>query len=346
MLNPYKKADVSFDWLKDLDEQGCFSRVYLAHDNHLAHDLIIKEIPKDPTSQPDEYFREARTVYKNAHPNIVQIQYAAQCQENVYIAMPFYKNGSLNGLMKTKNLSPREIIRYSLHFLSALNHIHSKNLVHFDIKPNNILISDRNEALLSDFGLAQLLDIAGRATPDNGYFFHSPPEFYTVGANYNLTFDIYQAGMTIHRMCVGHTSFEQERGKYTTAKQLAEDIISGDFPSKTYSPIIPKKLSNIVKNCLKIDPNERYQSVQDILNALSEISDGALDWFEINRLDTPNLKEWNKKVDGATLKVVYNTDTKDATGQRVYDDGRSRKESKLSSSNCSNQKLYGILKDN
>jgi len=346
MLNPYKKADVSFDWLKDLDEQGCFSRVYLAHDNHLDHDLIIKEIQKDPTSQPEEYFREARTVYKNAHPNIVQIQYAAQCQDNVYIAMPYYEKGSLNGLMINRNLSPREIIRYSLHFLSALNHIHSKGLMHFDIKPNNILISDRNEALLSDFGLAQLLDMAGRATPDNGYFFHAPPEFYTVGANYNLTFDIYQAGITIHRMCVGHFSFEQERSKYATTQQLIQDVLSGDFPCKVYSPHIPKKLANIIKNCLKVDPNHRYQAVQDILNDLSAISDGALDWFEINGLITPNIQEWNKRVDGATFKVLYNTITKDVTGQRVYDDGRIRKESKLTSSSCSNQKLYGILKDN
>lgn len=46
MLTPYKRADVAFEWIRDLEEQGCFSKVYLAHDRHLAHDLVIKEIEK------------------------------------------------------------------------------------------------------------------------------------------------------------------------------------------------------------------------------------------------------------------------------------------------------------
>ncbi|ELS5739880.1 TPA: protein kinase, partial [Escherichia coli] len=100
MLTPYKRADVAFEWIRDLEEQGCFSKVYLAHDRHLAHDLVIKEIEKKENTNHDDYFNEARLLYKHAHPNIVQVQYAAQCESNIYIAMPFYHNGSLNQLIK------------------------------------------------------------------------------------------------------------------------------------------------------------------------------------------------------------------------------------------------------
>lgn len=90
----------------------------------------------------------------NAHPNVVQIQYACKDDKNVYIAMPFYKNGSLKSLMTKRMLTAREIIRYAIQFISGVAHIHSKGLLHLDIKPDNILLSDNDEALLSDFGLA------------------------------------------------------------------------------------------------------------------------------------------------------------------------------------------------
>ncbi|MXD18237.1 protein kinase, partial [Escherichia coli] len=82
---------------------------------------------------PEEFFQEARLLYASAHSNIVQICYAARDDKNIYIAMPFYSNGSLSSLMAQKNLTSREIIRYGIQFLSGLNHIHSKGLMHFDI---------------------------------------------------------------------------------------------------------------------------------------------------------------------------------------------------------------------
>lgn len=75
--------------------------------------------------------------------------------------------------------------------------------MHFDIKPNNIMISNRNEAMLSDFGLSQLVNEESRAAPEFGYHFHVPPEYFSLSTNdYNFTYDIYQAGLTIYRMCV------------------------------------------------------------------------------------------------------------------------------------------------
>ncbi|EBO4370704.1 serine/threonine protein kinase [Salmonella enterica] len=348
MLTPYKKADVEFKWIRDLEEQGCFSKVYLAHDNYLDHDLVIKEIEKKENTNHDDYFNEARLLYRNAHPNIVQVQYAAQCEHNIYIAMPFYPHGSLNQLMKKMNLTSREIIRYSIQFLSGLYHIHSKGLMHFDIKPNNIMISNRDEAMLSDFGLSQLVNEESRAAPEFGYQFHMPPEYFSLSSNdYNFTFDIYQAGLTIYRMCVGYDTFESERAAFRTIEQLSESIISGSYPLKVYPSHIHKKLIAIVNKCIQADPNERYQSVLDILNDLSAISDGVLDWRLQITEPTNGTYEWQKNLGNSILSIVFDSENASTTGTRLYENGRKRGITDLTmSSGCTPAKLYKLLKDN
>lgn len=348
MLTPYKKADVAFEWIRDLEEQGCFSRVYLAHDKHLDHDLVIKEIEKKENTNHDDYFNEARLLYKNAHPNIVQVQYAAQCDNNIYIAMPFYHNGSLNQLMQRMNLTSREIIRYSIQFLSGLYHIHSKGLMHFDIKPNNIMISNSNEAMLSDFGLSQLVNEESRAAPEFGYHFHMPPEYFSLSTNdYNFTFDIYQAGLTIYRMCIGYDKFESERSTFRTIEQLRGAIINGSYPLRDFPSHIHKKLVAIVNKCIKVDPNERYQSVLDVLNDLSAISDGVLDWRLQTAEPTNGTYEWQKESGDIILSIVFDSENASTTGARLYHDGRKRRVTDLTiPSGCTPAKLYKLLKDN
>ncbi|MDE9455794.1 serine/threonine-protein kinase [Xenorhabdus bovienii] len=347
MITPYKKADVSFTWLRDLDEQGCFSRVYLAHDQNLDHSLVIKEIPKDNSQNKDVYFSEARLLYKNSHPNIVQIQYAAEDDENIYIAMPYYCNGTINQYMNNTNLTARDVIRYSIQFLSGLHHIHTKKLMHFDIKPNNIMLSDRNEAMLSDFGLSKLVGTTGRATPDDAYFFHMPPEYFTRrnDESFNYTYDIYQVGVTMYRMCVGSRRFNMELSGYPDLKLLSEAIIGGGFPAKNYQPNIPKRLISIINKCLEINPSNRYQAALDILNDLSAIKDGSLDWREIDTED-PSIQEWQKNVNDAILSVSYNLNQRSSIAKRLYPDGKSRRDSRMTVNNCTRAKIYSILKDN
>lgn len=220
--------------------------------------------------------------------------------------------------------------------------------MHFDIKPNNIMISNRNEAMLSDFGLSQLVNEESRAAPEFGYHFHVPPEYFSLSTNdYNFTYDIYQAGLTIYRMCVGHDNFERERSAFSTIEQLRESIINGCYPLKEYPPHIHKKLITIVNKCIHVDPNERYQSVLDVLNDLSAISDGVLDWRLQMTKPTNGTCEWQKKSGDAILSTVFDAENSSTTGFRLYDDGRKRRATNLTiSSGCTPTKLYRLLKDN
>lgn len=348
MISPHRRADVTFTWVRDLEEQGCFSKVYLANDENLSHEIVIKQIEKKPEQSREQYFSEARLLYKYAHPNIVQVQYAAEDDENIYIAMPFYKSGTINQRLNIDNLTPREIIRYAIQFIGGLHHIHTKKLMHFDIKPNNIMLSNRDEAMLSDFGLSELVNDSLRARPQFAYYFHTPPEYFTKGKDehFNYTFDIYQTGVTLYRMCIGNQKFKEETSVFESADDLARSINSGTFPAKKYSSHIPKKLITVINKCLAIDPSNRYQSSLDILNGLAAIkeSDGALDWREIQRTND-GICEWNKEIEGAILHLRYDCNAKKTLCYKVYPDGKRRKHGKASLDNCTSSRLYSILKE-
>lgn len=342
MLAPYKKADVSFRIIDEIGQEGQNSKVYLAHDEYLDCEIAVKEVVKASLSSPADYFSEAKLLYSSSHPNIVKINYAAIDKDNIYVSMPFYKNGSLSARMIRENLTSKEVIRYSIHFLSGLHHIHSKKLMHFDIKPNNIMLSDRDEALLSDFGLAETLDPHGFASPKKIYKLHTPPERYSV-REFNLTYDIYQSGLTMYRMAIGHAAFEGEAEQAFNAGDVPQQIISGSFPKKTFQPHINKSLQKIILKCLEVDPANRYQSVLDILNDLSGICDGSLEW----RQEVVNPKIWKKEHNDAILELTLSDDNLSCGCFRTYSDGRARRRfGDMSASNLTPAKLAKLFKNN
>lgn len=343
MLATYKKADVSFRPIKDIGAEGKNSKVHLAHDEYLNCEIALKEVSKSSIKSMDDYFSEAKLLYASSHPNIVKINYAAVDADNIYVSMPYYKNGSLSSKMERMNLTSREIIRYSIHFLSGLHHIHSKGLMHFDIKPNNIMLSDRDEALLSDFGLAEQIDDEGLAQPKQIYNLHSPPERFST-KRFNLTYDIYQAGLTMYRMAAGSQVFKQEVDDAFEKGNFVQDIVSGDFPRKQFLLHINKKLQKIILKCLEPNPDDRYQSVLSILNELSAIDDGSLDWRFVVEA---NSASWKKDLDDATLELTLSEDGMSCQCFRVYHDGRnSRKFGAMSISNLTPAKLSKLFKDN
>lgn len=277
---PYQKAQVSFRKLKEIGHEGRNSEVYIVHDEYLNAELVIKEIEKQDTHSIEHFFEEARTLYASNHPNVVQINYACEDETKVYIASPYYKNGSLKSLMATRFLTTREIIRYSTQVLNGLHNVHSKGLIHFDIKPDNILISDRNEALLADFGLTKAIDTYGVAQQQKLYSKQFPPEVFTTqDKTFDYRFDIYQIGLLMYRMCVGDECFDEQFEKYNSWESIAKDIFGKKFPDRTMYPAhIPDQLKRTIEKCLHISPLERFQSAVEIVNAIADIDGTILDW--------------------------------------------------------------------
>jgi serine/threonine protein kinase len=155
MLNTTRTAELSFHIVDEIGQEGKNSRVFTATDIQLNANIVVKKMIKTDFSSVDDFFLEASFLYLSSHPNVVPIHYACQDTEHIYLAMPYFDKGSLKRKMQGGELSVRDIIVFSTQILSGLNNIHSKKLIHFDVKPDNILFSERGEALLSDFGLTK-----------------------------------------------------------------------------------------------------------------------------------------------------------------------------------------------
>lgn len=274
-------TQLNFETKSEIGQEGRNSKVFLAHDKQLDGEIVVKRIEKSKIPNASDYYNEAKVLYNSLHNNIVRVNYGYSDNDYIYIAMPFYKNGSLKKIIDQRFLTVREIIRYSIQFLSGLNHIHTKGLIHFDVKPDNILISDNNEALLSDFGLSKAMNTLGFAQQGFVYPKQIPPEKFSQ-THFSIHYDIFLCGLTIYRMCNGNKNYNNQF-TFKTEQEYIDAIIAGRFPDKNfYLPHIPKKLRSIINNCLEVNPTDRYSNSLELVNELGKI-DKNLDWlFEPN----------------------------------------------------------------
>lgn len=263
--------------LKKINSEGVNSALYIVEDRQLDCQMILKQIDKKKLKEYDKYFEESKKISLLNHPNIIKINYATYDDDYVYITMPYYKRGSLNHLLDSKSLTIREIIKYSLDFILAVYYIHENDMIHCDIKPNNILIDDNNQAILSDFGSAIQLDINGLGKLKNVYYKHIAPE-QCFTSTVDRYIDIYQIGTTLYRMCNGDEEYNKQLKRYKNLNDLKIAISKGKFPvRKKYLPHIPKSLIKIIERCLQVKKEYRYEDVLNILNDLSKINEN-LDW--------------------------------------------------------------------
>lgn len=305
MLRPHNIADVAFQLDQEIGAEGRNSQVFIAHDPQLNAQLVIKKIEKTKLDSAS-YFSESGHLYASKHSNVVPIHYACQDADHIYLAMPYYVNGSLKQLMKNGFLTVRQIVVLATQFLSGLHHIHSQRLVHFDLKPDNILLSERGEALVADFGLTKSRGLTGLVEQDMHYGKMAPPEAY-LQADYDHRYDIYQVGLTLFRMCVGDVEFYSQYNSHIANGAFDRNVfrhavVNGQFPNTSndiFPEHIPDALIKVIRKCLQ-DVDQRYNSVIDIVNDLAAIDGSLLDW-KYSRDGAG--KQWVKKVDDMTYTL-------------------------------------------
>ena len=297
-------ANFNFEVIEKINSEGVNSALYIVEDKQLGSRFILKQIDKKKFKEFERYFDESKKVYNLKHPNIISINTASYDDEYIYITMPYLKRGSLHNLLNTRYLTLKEIIKYSLDFLSAIEYVHSRGVIHCDIKPNNILIDDNNNAILTDFGSALYLN-NGKARLKNVYYKHIAPEQCT-NSLISKKVDIYQIGTTLYRMCNGNYEYDKQAKRYKDLNSLKVACARGRFPvRKKYLPHIPKEMIKVIERCININPDERYDDVLDIMNDLASI-DVNLDWnFEIEDVNT---FIWMNNIDNSRVEIILYKD--------------------------------------
>ncbi|WP_083961220.1 serine/threonine-protein kinase [Thermomonas fusca] len=348
MFRPYSRADLHFELRAEIGAEGRNSQVYEAHDPQLDALLVIKKVSK-ASLDADGYFRESSLLYGSAHSNVVPIHYACQDDGHVYLAMPMYAAGSLKSLMGRRFLTVRETVVFATQFLSGLHHIHSKRLVHFDIKPDNVLISERGEALLSDFGLAKPRGNGGVAGQDRLYSKMVPPEAFQTD-HFDHRFDIYQTGLTLYRMCMGDVEFYSQFDSYVVNDQLdriafRHAVTNSQFPNTTtgkFPEHIPERLITVIKKCLQTNPADRYSSAIEIVNDLAPIEGELLDWqYQMG----PDGRSWTKTHEGTEIALTLSPEGRSEATKRV-NGGAPRRIATYCGNQLNRQQIKQFLREN
>jgi serine/threonine protein kinase len=249
--------------------EGGFAEVYLGEHIHLGTPAAIKILTTRLTDEGIALFRdEARTIIGLEHPHIVRV-YDFGIEGHIpFIVMGFAPNGSLRKLHPKGTCLPLQTtVNYVKQVAAALQYAHDKKLIHRDIKPDNMLLSQNNEVLLSDFGIAVVAhSTRSLNTQDgSGTLYYMAPE--QIQGKPRIASDQYALGIVVYEWLSGMPPF------IGTATEIGmQHLLASPPPFREKNPNIASDVEQAVMRALAKDPYQRFASVQEFASELERVS--------------------------------------------------------------------------
>ena len=249
--------------------KGGMGVVYRALDTVLQREVALKTHtvgPEPDVQSLERFFREARVIASFKHRNVVTVFDLGRDGDQVFIAMELLEGEDLTGLLSAGRHVSLEAKLHIVESVSrGLAHAHERGIVHRDIKPRNVFVTDDGDVKLLDFGLAQIaqstLTEAGQiiGTP----FYMSPEQ--VLGEKANPRSDIFSLGALFYELLTGERAFGRPN-----LDEIFDAIVNEDpKPIRELDPTLPEELVRIVAKMMHKSPERRYASVEDLLRSLS-----------------------------------------------------------------------------
>ena len=250
------------------------ANVYLAHDLILDRDVAVKILRGDLAD--DEKFvrrfqREAIAASSLSHPNIVEMYDVGEDDGKYYIVMEYVDGKTLKNLIKKRGgLTLPEVIDIMTQLTSAITCAHDSNIIHRDIKPQNVLIKEDGLVKITDFGIAMALN-SNELTQTNsvmGSVHYLPPE-QANGKGATIKSDIYSLGIVMFELLTGQLPFKGDNAVEIAIKQMKTQI-----PSVcNINSLIPQSVENIILKACAKNPKNRYNNVVEMYNDIQTCLD-------------------------------------------------------------------------
>ncbi len=261
---------------------GGMALVYKAKCNLLNRYVAIKvlrsEFVNDKTVL-EKFRKESQASASLSHPNIVNIYDVGEEGDIYYIVMEYVEGKTLKEVIKKKGvLSADEILEFSRQIALALKHAHSNHIIHRDIKPHNILVTEDNRAKVTDFGIA--LAATSSTITNTGSVIGSVHYFSPEQARGGYTdekSDLYSLGVVMYEMATGKVPFEGDRPVTVALKHIQEEA---DKPSE-HNMSIPKGLEAIIIKLMQKEQSVRYSNASEVIEDLYKIKNN-IDFDDID----------------------------------------------------------------
>ncbi len=286
---------------------GGMAEVYKALDLILQREVAVKILHRQFVHDEDfvkRFRREAHAVASLSHENVIDIYDVGEEKDVYYIVMEYIEGSTLKELIQRKGRLPvEEALAIAEKIGSALQHAHFNQIIHRDIKPQNILIGKSGEVKVTDFGIARATTSATITYTDSvlGSVHYLSPEQARGGWTDEKT-DLYSLGVVLYEMITGSLPFSGDSPISIALKHVQDRFI---YP-KEINPDIPQSVENIILKALVKDPSQRYSSADDMLEDIKT----ALLPEKINepqvQLDHGQMPDVDKTMMMPPIKVINN----------------------------------------
>ncbi|MFR5642764.1 MAG: Stk1 family PASTA domain-containing Ser/Thr kinase [Clostridium paraputrificum] len=307
--------------------EGGMSIVYKARCNKLNRYVAVKVLKKEMSDNEDivnKFKREATAIAALSDNNIVNILDVGSQDDINYIVMEYVKGKTLKELIKQfGKLNYETAITIAVQIAKALECAHKNNIIHRDVKPQNILVTEEGLIKVTDFGIAKSTSSATltNTTTIMGSAHYFSPE-QAKGTLVDNRTDLYSLGVVLYEMVTGKVPFEADSPVTIALKHIQEEVV----PPKQINSKIPESLNKLIIKAMEKDPGMRYQNARDIINDLQKIKedpnaviDNAVENEENEHtiiMGSVNAPDNTKSVNKALEDEYYEDDEED----EYYDD--------------------------
>ncbi len=259
--------------------KGGMGEVYLGRHKSLDTRAAVKVMAPAFSTEPqlrERFSREARTQAQLNHPHIARVLDHVEKDGRWFLVIEYMENGTLEGVIE-RSAEPVPVVHslaWSHQALLGLDHAHRKGIIHRDVKPANILINDRGEAAVTDFGIA--MELGAQRLTRTGTSMGTPeymsPEQIRGAADLDHRTDVYSMGIVLYELLTGRVPF---RSPSTFEVQRAQ-VSDPPPPLKQINPAVSAELAELVTRALVKDPKQRYSGCGEFACAIETFEQGKL----------------------------------------------------------------------